>query len=65
MTIKCGEIDRIDKFKYVGEVIYQNDSDIGAIRLSVNKTNTAYHLTKNICDLNQYPLMLSFDIRQR
>lgn len=48
MKTKYGLISRTTKFKYLGEIIEENISEKEAVRLRVNKLQTAYYLTKEI-----------------
>lgn len=45
---QIGKIERVSKFKYLGETIQQNGLEKSAIDVRINKMERAYGLTKNI-----------------
>lgn len=48
LTVGQDKIKRVDKFKYLGELITPNLSEKEAFTIRMNKMETAYHLTKGV-----------------
>lgn len=48
MKTKYGDIQKTDKFKYLGELIEQNVSEKEAIKSRVHKMKLAYHMTRDV-----------------